>query len=176
MILSSEYTTNNLHLIRQLIGQEIRFIIRLTQIKPEEQLRLELGSLLLETYQGIRLYIDVDEGQGNIVLFDAGDENISINRKISEFTYKSQIYPENKFWRRLQSFLSASIDNIEIISRSDEIKTFFTMCGFKLTFSNGKSLYIGSYLTDLRLPEICILFPEEVEDNLIHQTLTSFHI
>ena len=96
----------------------------------------------------------------------------SYNRKINEFSYKSQIYPENKFWSKLNSFLSASIDSIEIVSRSDEIETFFTMCGFKLTFSNDKSLYLGSYLTDLKLPEICLLFPEEVEDNLRHQSLT----
>ena len=172
MILSPEYTTNNIRLIQQLIGQKIKFIIRLTQIEPEEQLRLELGSLFLETYDGVRLYIDVDEGLGNIVLFDACDKNIAINRKINEFSYKSQIYPENKFRSRLNFSLSASIDGIEIISRSDEIKTFFSMCGFKLTFSNSKSLYLGSYLTDLRLPEICLLFPEEAEDNLIHQSLT----
>ena len=172
MILSPEYTTQNIHLIQRLIGQKIKFVIRLTQIEPEEQLRLELGSLLLETYEGVRLYIDVDEGLGNIVLFDAYDKNIAISRKINEFSYQSKIYPENKFWSRLNSFLSASIDSIEIVSRSDEIETFFTMCGFKLTFSHGKSLYLGSYLTDLKLPEICLLFPEEVEDNLIYQSLT----
>ncbi len=171
MISSSEYISNNLHLAHQLIGQKIKSIIRLTLLEPEDELRLELGYLILETYNGVRLYIDVDEGLGNILLFNASDKNLTINRKIDYFSYKNELYPEHKFQSILNSFLVAPIDNIEIVSRSDEIKTFFTMCGLNLTFSNGKSLYLGSYLTDLKLPELCVLFPEEIEENLIHQRL-----
>jgi hypothetical protein len=63
------------------------------------------------------------------------------------------------------------IVKIEIISRPDEINTFFTMCGFKITFSNNQAICIGSYLTDLKIPEPWILFLEEVEENLIYQPL-----
>ena len=172
MISFSEYQINNVRLIQQLIEHKVKSIIRLTVIEPEDELRLEFGPLLLETYSGIRLYIDVDRGRGNILLFDASNEHTNVSRKIDEFLYKSKIYPEDKTYSLINSFFSHPVCAVDLVSRPDEASLSFTMCGFRLSFHNGKFLYLGSYLTDLKLPELCILFPEEVENNLIHQPLT----
>ncbi len=170
---STEYLTRNLTLISQLVGQTIQKIIRLMYLEPEDELRMESGSLLLETHQGSRLYLDVDEGMGNILVFDASEPNQPINHKISQFSYKYTLFPEENDHGILKCLEEKPISKIEQISRPDEEHNFYNMCGFKLTCSKGKSVYMGAYLTDLKIPDIWILTPEEIEQNLHCQSVTS---
>lgn len=159
---SPEYLSHNLTLISQLVGQTIQCISRLMYLEPEDELRMESGSLLLETHQGSRLYLDVDEGMGNILVFDASDLSQPINHTISQFSYKHTIFLEEN----LAFLLEKTISKIEQISRPNTDYFFHEMCGFKLTFSQAKSVYIGAYLTDLKIASIWILTSEEIEENL----------
>lgn len=166
---SAEYLTRNLTLISQLVGQTIQSISRLMYLEPEDELRMESGSLLLETHQGSRLYLDVDEGMGNILVFDASDLSQPINQTIRQFSYKHTIYPEENQKDTLGFLIEKSISKIEQISRTNTDYNFHKMCGFKLTFSQNQSVYIGAYLTDLKIPSIWILTSEEIEKNLHYQ-------
>nr|WP_322711635.1 hypothetical protein [Nostoc sp. ChiSLP03a] len=60
-----------------------------------------------------------------------------------------------------------------MISRDNEDYGFYSMCGFRLNFPNGKSLCIGTYLTADKIPGAWILMPEEVDVNLRYQAITA---
>ncbi len=168
----SEYLSRNRTLASPLIGQTIQYITRLMYLEPEDELRIESGPIILETRNGSRLYIDVDEGMGNILVFDASDKTKPINHTINNFSYKYIIFPEGNSQGTLTSLLEQPISKLEIISRLDENYDFYSMCGFRLTFSKGQSVCIGAYLTDLKIPDVWILMPEEVDINLHYQSLT----
>jgi len=173
MISSFEYLSRNRTLASQLIGQKMQYITRLMYLEPEDELRMESGPLLMETFNGSRLYIDVDEGKGNILLFDASEQNKSINQTINKFRYKKMLIPQENSLGELTFLLNQSIAKLEIISRPYESYDFYSMCGFRLTFANSQSICIGTYLTEIKIPDIWILMPDEVDINLHYQTLTS---
>lgn len=171
-MMASEYLKNNQILAFQLIGQQIKSLTRLSYLKPQDEIRLESGPLILETYNKFRLYMDVDEGQANILLFDANYSQQNINENINRYPYKNLIVPDKKPQNNVGSLLSKIISNIEIISRSDEDFGFSSMCGFKLIFNERHFLNIGAYLTNAKIPDIWILNPDEVDiKNLSYQPL-----
>ncbi|MEQ8999926.1 MAG: hypothetical protein RID53_25860 [Coleofasciculus sp. B1-GNL1-01] len=169
---SAKYLARNLTLVSQLIGQTIQHIIRLMYLEPEDELRMESGSLLLETNQSSRLYLDVDEGRGNILVFDASDTSQPINYTISKFPYKYTVFPEGYSQGLVTSLLDQPVSKIEVISRPDKDYNLHSMCGFRLTVSPGHSVCIGAYLTDLKIPDLWILTPEEMDTNLHYQAVT----
>ncbi|WP_445630535.1 hypothetical protein [Nostoc sp. DSM 114167] len=173
MISSDKNLDFNLKLIHRIINDRIKFITRLTSLEPQDELRTELGSILLETYSGTRLYIDVDEGMANILLFDASDPSQPINQNIKAITYKYFIFPRMEGQDSLASLLVQPISDIEVISRDNEYYGFYSMCGFRLNFPNSKSLCIGTYLTADKIPGAWILMPEEVDVNLRYQAITA---
>ena len=173
MISSHEYLSLNHKLGSQLIGQKIQYITRLMVLEPEDELRMESGPLLMETSNSSRLYISVDEGKGNILFFDASEVTEPINDKINEFTYKYQIFNQDNDRSIFPFLLEQPISNLEIISRPYEYFDFYSMCGLRLTFAPGQSICIGAYLTDLKLPDVWVLRPDEVDVNLAYKSLTS---
>ena len=68
--------------------------------------------------------------------------------------------------------LEQAISRIDIISRPYENYGFHSMCGLKFTFYHNKSLYIGTHLTEMKIPDIWILMSEEVDTNLHYEELT----
>ena len=142
-------------------------------LEPEDELRMESGPLLMEIANSSRLYISVDEGKGNILFFDVSEVTEPINNKINEFTYKYQIFNQDNDRTIFSFLLGQPISNLEIISRPYEYFDFYSMCGFRLTFTPGQSICIGAYLTDLKLPDVWVLMPDEVDVNLAYTSLTS---
>ncbi len=172
MISSSEYLSLNRKLASQLIGQQIQYITRLMVLEPEDELRMESGPILMETSKRSRLYMDVDEGKGNILFFDASEVTEPINDNINKFTYKYLIFNQDNYQNIFSFLREQTISNVETISRPYEYFDFYSMCGLRLTFARGQSLCIGAYLTDLKLPDVWVLMPDEVDINLAYQSLT----
>lgn len=173
MISSFEYLSCNRTLASQLIGQKMQYITRLMDLEPENELRMESGPLLIQTFNGSRLYMDVDEGKANILLFDADEQNQPINYTINKIRHKQIIIGQENFPNKLAFLREQAIAKIEIISRLYESYDFYSMCGFRLTFANRQLICIGAYLTEIKIPDVWILMPDEVDINLHYQTLTS---
>lgn len=171
-MMASEYLKNNQNLAFQLIGQKIKSLARLMYFEVKDEIRLESGPLILETYNEFRLYMDVDEGQANILLFDASYSKQNLNQNINRYPYRNLILPNKEEQDGIISSLSKTISNIEIISRPDEDFDFSRMCGFKFIFNDDHCLNIGAYLTDAKIPDIWILNHDEIDiENLYYQPL-----
>jgi hypothetical protein len=168
---TSDYLESNRILASKLIGQKIQHITRFRNLEPEDEIRMELGPILLSIDNGLKICITVDEGMGNILLFDASVPTLPINDNLNEYPYKLTIFPESNGAETFISSLSQPIFNIETISRTNEDFDFFSMCGLKLSFTDVESIYIGVYLTEDKIPSVSILKQDELDKNLCYQTL-----
>lgn len=170
MIKTSEYLSRNRQLLSKLPGQKIASISRLMDDEPEEELRLEFGPILLKTEQSTCFYITVDEGQGNIIIFDASETTSPILKKIEEFPYQYLVFTEKNISDDFVDCLKHPIIKIEIITQENYSSL---MSGFRLTFLNQKSMNFGVYLTEYRIPEVWILKQDEMKDDLDYSLLGS---
>jgi hypothetical protein len=170
-----EYFQNNLYLISKMFGNCIKEINRISFSRSNDfkkSGRISVEPLLISMQNDLELYIDIDEGMANILVYEV-TENQNLQSRIQKSLQKNKIYPSQEIENKniiISQTLKDPIVGINLISRKKESFDFYKMCGFQMRFSNKNTISIGAYINPSKTSDICILTQDELDKNLDYKT------
>ncbi len=167
----TEYLSKNRIIMARIIGSRIINAIRLLDHDSPEDLRTEWGPAILTLEDEYQVILEVEESKANLTLRDA--RTISHNSTwYSGFQARAEIV-EPVADDPLGFLLMDRVAGIEVISRPPEpgVPDSFTMCGMRIRMERGRQACIGTHLTDLLIPAVAFLLPEDVDPELRYRAL-----
>jgi hypothetical protein len=170
-----DYLQKNFYWISKLFGKHIKEIDRVFFSKnndSEKGGRVSVEPLLISTEDGLNLYIDLDEGMANIIVYEVNNDK-NLQSKLEQSIRRMPIYPSQKSEENnivFSASLRNSIKGIDIISRENEPFDFYKMCGFRVRFQDENHISIGAYINPSKTSDICLLTQNEVDENLHYET------
>jgi hypothetical protein len=169
LLVKPSYLLDSLAVLRRLSNHKIKNWFRLADDKEDDPLK-DYGSLVLETNEGSRILIGLDEGMSNIFLLDTIDRvKKALNRaKIQLHVvrhYQSRLLPQIDFKQHILK--------IEVVWRESEFEAWHLMSGIGLTFTDGNKVIIGTTLTELEIQGVWILTPDELSQGWYFDQLRS---
>jgi hypothetical protein len=155
----------NRRLAERLLGKPIRRIARLLDA-PEDlprDLNRTFEPLLVEAESEEPIFIDVDEGKGNLIFLPYSVVRAARLDIFGEFV------PVDVDWEALLGSVGPmgfTPSAVKCLSRRlpDHPADYFCMCGVKYYSSGGRSFCLGTHLTDLPAPGLWLVPPEDVCD------------
>ncbi|RKZ50327.1 MAG: hypothetical protein DRR16_09440 [Candidatus Parabeggiatoa sp. nov. 3] len=166
------YLLDSLAVLRRLSNLKIKNLFRLADDKEDDPLK-DYGSLLLETNEGSRVLIGLDEGMNNVFLLDTIDNEKRVKKALNRA--KTQLHVVRHYQSRLlpQIDFKQHILKIEIVWRESEFEAWHLMSGIGLTFADGHKVIIGTTLTKLEIQGVWILTPDELSQGWYFDQLRS---
>jgi len=167
-VTTDDYLVRNARIATGLVGRRVVRAVRLSDIEPSEPVRLEWGPALVETDDRRRYVFDCEESKSNIILFEMPSD-----APLREPYRRYDVRPPIATLATddpLRFMLDAEITSVERISRPRSEDRYgagwFEMAGVRLRFANGGAVCIGTHLTDIKIPSVAFLLPEEVAPEL----------
>ncbi len=162
-----DYLPTNRRLASRLVGCRLTAVTRLLHSPPDEDLRFEWGPALLTGESGQQWLLEPEESKANILI---SDPEVIGGEDASWFDWFGTRIPiaDVSASSPLNFLLTDSISLVEVINRAPEpgVPDSFEMSGIRLTTTPGCSVCVGTHLTDLMIPGVWFLLPDEVDPNL----------
>ncbi|WP_027710144.1 hypothetical protein [Zooshikella ganghwensis] len=156
------YIPESLRTLEFLIKATIKDLYRLSDDPNEDEPLSDYNPLVVETSHGEIVIIYLDEGKKNIYLFSTLSSKDSVYNLINRYSHKIPIIKDNKFIHDIPDTKLGAIVSASVISKHHEFNGWHSMSGISVEFQCGKTIYIGTELTELEIPGIWIIDPYEL--------------
>jgi len=172
LLVKPNYLVDSLAVLRRLSNQKIKNWFRLVDDKEDDSLK-DYGSLILETNQGSRILIGLDEGMSNIFLLDTIDNEKRVKKALNMANtqlpvvhhYQSRLLPQIDFKQHILK--------IEVVWRESEFEAWHLMSGISFTFADGNKIIIGTTLTEFEIQGVWILKQNELSQGWYYDQLSN---
>jgi len=172
LLVKPSYLIDSLAVLRRLSNHKIKNLFRLTDEKEDDPLK-DYDSLILETNEGSRVLIGLDEGMSNIFLLDTIDNEKRVKKALNRA--KTQLPVVRHYQSRLlpQIDFKQHIIKVEIIWRESDFEGWHLMSGIGFTFADANKIIIGTTLTELEIQGVWILTPDELSQGWYYDQLSN---
>jgi hypothetical protein len=141
---------------RRLVGADRVYRVA-EAFEADDEARLAWGPLLALADDGTGWLADVDEGRGNVLLRPLDDPAEVAGRYQAR---RPAIDPAGP----LGVLLREPVTGVDLVDQptDPDYPHRYAMCGVRLRTDGGTAVYLGTHLTDPRIPATALLLPDEV--------------
>jgi len=167
-----DYLSRNRQLAPRFIGRRVRSVVRLRHDASDDDVRFEWGRALVELDDGNTFLFDCEESLSNVIVFEMPsapdppwDAQASMRVRPAIATVGGP----------LGFMLDHDIVAIDAISRRAEpdpgMRRYSEMCGWRVEVDTGRSVFIGTNLTESNLPGTGFYLADEIDPKLHYSAL-----